>query len=596
MTDTPSTTGVDATWAAQAADGDWNTATNWSPAEVATGTANFATSTTTAITFAAGSDATVNAITFAEGAAAFTFTFSNPAPDNPALTIAGAGVSSSATLTQQFVIASSATTYKEPQLKFTNSASAGGNGITYAVGPASPTAKGGGVLGFYDTATAGSAAFIVTTGSGTPPKENSTVGGEVSFSDASSADRATFTIYGSTSTTDGDTFGNVVFHDTATAASATFTNAGGTVSGGDGGNTQFYNSATAAGALFQNKGGTVAKANGGDVAFDGTSSAAGGTFHNYAASTTSADGGYGGVTSFNNNWPYMEDDQGASAGSGSFYNYGAKAAGQGGGHTFFTGKYGSASGDRGNFVNYGAAVASSSHSVSGHTVFSISLPWKEEYVYRPSAGNATITNHPGSVDGAPGGYTEFTVYTNDGASAKGSNGPGAGSATITNLGATIEGASGGTTTFGGTAGAESAQLIAHGGSNGGGGGTISFSDWASGDSAYVQLSGNAMLDLSYHYGELTIATLYLWEGTIKTQIGEYTTTLSLSEKLELRSDYTNFSFYMEGDGAPGEDQSFVVLRAPNLSDFSAEQFQGSSVGGAEPSFWIDGTELKVSFK
>ena len=43
----------DATWLATPASGDYNTATNWNPTTVPTGTAFFGTSSTTALTFSA---------------------------------------------------------------------------------------------------------------------------------------------------------------------------------------------------------------------------------------------------------------------------------------------------------------------------------------------------------------------------------------------------------------------------------------------------------------------------------------------------------------------------------------------------------------
>ncbi|QKQ25640.1 hypothetical protein [Candidatus Reidiella endopervernicosa] len=116
---------------------------------------------------------------------------------------------------------------EDPQLMFTNTATAGGGDNYYCAGP--ETQQGyGGVISFCDKATAGSASFKAWTGAGAPPK-GSTVGGEISFSNSASAGTARFSIYG-TLGSDGDTFGNVVFHDTATAKNATFTNVGGTVS------------------------------------------------------------------------------------------------------------------------------------------------------------------------------------------------------------------------------------------------------------------------------------------------------------------------------------------------------------------------------
>ena len=56
----------DATWLANPGSGDFNTAANWTPGTVPTGTAFFGTSSTTALSFAA--DTTVNGWTFNAGA------------------------------------------------------------------------------------------------------------------------------------------------------------------------------------------------------------------------------------------------------------------------------------------------------------------------------------------------------------------------------------------------------------------------------------------------------------------------------------------------------------------------------------------------
>ena len=580
--------GGSATWAAQPSSGDWNTAANWVPAGVPTNTAVFGPSSQTTIGFGPGTGATVAEIAFVSGAPPYAFVFGSPAPNVPLLTITGDGISNGSTNAQRLIVASSAVTYRQEQLKFAGAASAGTSDVSYFVGPAGSAAPGGGVIGFYDQSTAGSAAFTVTTGAGTPDPK-STVGGEVSFSDSASAGTARFTVYGSTSTTDGDTFGNVVFHDTSTAADGTFTNAGGTVAGGDGGNTQFYDDATAGSGKYYNVGATVQGANGGDVAIDGTANAGNGRFHNYAAT---ASGGYGGVTSFNNNPPALGTvTSGASAGSGQFYNHGAAAAGQGGGHTFFTAKYGSPTGADCTVVNYGAAVAASA-SCAGHTVFSISLP--QSAAYCPDAGSGTFWNFPGTVNGAPGGYTEFAVYTDQGAPIAGSNGPTAADGTFINLGAFAAGASGGSTIFSGTSNAANARLIATGGVNGAAGGSIVFYDSATGGAASVSLSGNGTLDIS-HYGQatLTIGDLEFAPGCIRTTLGTATPCLVLSGTLALAGSPAAF-YFETGPGFTGNTW-YTVLSAPNLANFSATQFSGNSTSQGSPTFRIVGNELQVSF-
>ncbi len=476
--------------------------------------------------------------------------------------------------------------------------------MSYYAGPETlQGGYGGGIIGFCDESTAGSAAFTVRTGAVQPPKEGSTVGGEVSFNNSSRAGTARFTIYGTLGTDPfpeiGDTFGNVVFHDTATADKATFTNIGGTVPGGDGGNTQFYDNSKAAYGAFHNRGGTCfalpkgqkkkAGANGGDVAFDGTSNGGHGHFYNHAAPTA---GAYGGVTSFNNNWPHVTTG-GASAGNGSYHQFGAKEAGQGGGgHIEFSAKYGSPTADNASFFNYGSVIEGNSS--AGHTIFSISQPTN----YFPTAGNGTFWNHPALAKGGAAGYTEFSVYSNSksdstGTTSSDSNVPTAGDGTFHNLGGCSSGIAGSSTTFGNTSSAGNAQLIAYGGTNGGDGGQIVFKNESSGGTAYVQLSGNGVLDISYHYGGLTIDTLDLTEGIIKPQLGKYVTGLTVSKELILKSTSTTFSFYKSAGFE--KNKSYTILTAPNLSKFTADQFSGNKLDDVWPTFTIVGNDLQVSF-
>lgn len=293
----------------------------------------------------------------------------------------------------------------------------------------------------------------------------------------------------------------------------------------------------------------------------------------------------------------MAINQGANAGHGGFYNYGAKASGQGGGHTFFTAKYGSPTAANGTFFNYGSAV--SGQSSAGHTVFSITLP-QNKAGYFPSAGQALIWNFPGTAQSASGGYTQFTVYTNNTATSGKTKAVGQGpsptaaNATIISLGATVSGAYGGSTQFGGNATADSALLIAMGGSGGGAGGQIVFYDQSSGGTATVRLSGNAVLDISSHAAPgVTIGNLELTGGTIATTIGSSATCLTISGKLSLNSSPTAFLF----KGATGfkSGTAYVILTAPNLSSFNVGQFTGNILNKLTPHFAISGNNLQVTF-
>ncbi len=579
------------TWKIQPATGEWNTADNWTPSGVPTEMAAFTTTSQTAITFSATGKATVDSIEFANDAPTYTFTLGPSS--TPALTITGLGIINRSMKQQSFVVAATSSGHQNPQLKFINSATAGGDDMYYCAGPETEQGYGGGVISFCNNSTAGSAAFKVWTGAGAPP-QHSTVGGEVSFSDSTSADAACFTIYG-TLGTDGDTFGNVVFHDTATAANATFTNVGGTVSGGDGGNTQFYVTSTAANGVFYNRGGTHSKANGGDVAFDGTSNGGHGYFYNYAAS---AAGAYGGVTSFNNNWPDVKM-QGASAGHGTYFNYGARENEQGGGgHIEFSAKYGSPTAANASIINYGSTIENKSS--AGHTIFSISLP--NDHNYYPKAADATFWNHPGlSKDGAAG-FTEFAVYssktkassmTDD--SKKDGKYPTAGSGTFINLGAYTSKTAGGYTVFSGKSTAENATLIATGGTNGGYGGRIVFYDASSGGTAKVQLFGNGELDISDHTKGVTIAALELNSGIIAIALGSNVTRLTVKEDLSIKSTHASFSFRNKENDKFAFNTPYTILTNVNLASFTPDQFSGNCIQGVEPNFAIVGNDLQVSF-
>ncbi len=565
-------------WNIQPANGEWNQGVNWTPAGQPAEKAVFTDSSITLISFSADSEARVEEIEFSQEAPAYSFTFGPSA--TPALTIAGQGVDNLSGRLQSFIVAATSSGYKDPQLKFINSASAGGEDVHYSAGPESEQGYGGGVICFCDSSTAGSASFKAWTGAGVPPK-HSTVGGEISFCDNASAGTARFAIYGSLGV-DGDTFGNVVFHQQATAAHACFTNVGGTVAGGDGGNTQFYGESSAAYGNFYNWGGSHEKANGGDVAFDASANGGHGYFYNYAAK---AAGAYGGVTSFNNNPPDTAN-QGASAGKGLYINFGARGEERGGGgHLEFSARYGSPTGADATIVNYGSAMEHKSS--AGHTIFSINLPTD----YFPSAGCATIHNHPAVTAEGAAGFTAFSVY----GSGSAKHVPTAGQGTLLNHGGTLSGAAGGYTEFSGTSSAGSATLVACGGSNGGYGGRILFYDDAAGGEAKVQLFGNGELDIGNHTRGVTIGSLELSGGIIGVRLGTETTHLTLSDELSLHSTHAKFAFWKKTQGGFEYNTPYTILTAANLSEFRAEQFNGNSIDGVEPTFSIVGMDLQVTF-
>ncbi|MCG8316549.1 MAG: hypothetical protein MI976_25330 [Pseudomonadales bacterium] len=573
------------TWKQNPTTNEWNSAANWSPEEVPMDQAIFSVSSQTTLSFAADSNAQIGTIEFDENSTGYTFRFATAA--NPALTICGAGVRNHSQIQQSFIVAATSSGYKNPQLKFLNAATAGGNNMFYCAGPETAQGYGGGVICFHDSSSAGSAIFKVWTGAEPPPK-HSTVGGEVSFCDSATADQAIFTIYG-TLGTDGDTFGNVVFHNNATAAHAHFINIGGTVSGGDGGNTQFYGNSSAAWGIYNNRGGTHPKANGGDVAFDATADGGHGHFYNHAAS---AAGAYGGVTSFNNNPPSMSADQGASAGNGKYFNYGARDNEQGGGgHLEFSAKYGSPTAANAEIHNYGSSLESKSS--AGHSIFSINQPTD----YYPTAGNASIWNHPASKNGAAG-FTEFSVYQKENVNdkiAQEKNIPSAGSAMIINMGSSEPESAGGYTIFSGSTSAAQATLVAQGGSQGGAGGRIMFYDDSQGAAAKVQLYGNGELDIRYHSSGLSIATLELNGGVIAVSLGDKFKGLAVTDKLFINSKDISFYFSLEDDNGFAFNQAYTLVTSTNLDDGDTHRFSGNSIEGIEPTFKIIGSALQVIF-
>jgi autotransporter-associated beta strand protein len=166
-----------ATWLANPSTGDFNTAANWTPATVPTGTASFGTSTVTNLSLS--TDTTISGWTFNAGASNYTFT------NGHSLQFIGGGIEAnggSATITNNFVV------------QFNGSSTAGSTTIT----------NNHGVI-FNNTSTAGSAII------------NNSFGGELAFDDTSTAGHATITNLNT---------GEVDFNNTSTAGSATINNFG----------------------------------------------------------------------------------------------------------------------------------------------------------------------------------------------------------------------------------------------------------------------------------------------------------------------------------------------------------------------------------
>jgi autotransporter-associated beta strand protein len=249
----------DATWLANPGTGDFNTAANWNPASVPTGTAFFATPNTTNLSFSVPTT-TIGGWTFNSGASAYTFS------NSKGLVFTGAGIvinGGSATTTNNgtgtiFFLAnstaSSATINSFGSVFFNDTSTAGSATITN---------NGHGLVAFFDNSTAGGASIIngssgtvgfggtSTAGSATVNNQgalnfdNSGTAGSASITNNSSGNVAFFKISTAGSATINNTFGHVVFDDTSTASNATIGNDLGIL---------FKGSSTAGGASITNTG------------------------------------------------------------------------------------------------------------------------------------------------------------------------------------------------------------------------------------------------------------------------------------------------------------------------------------------------------
>ena len=201
----------DATWLQTPGSGDFNTGTNWSTGTVPTGTALFATSDTTALSFSA--DTTVGGWTFNAGASSYSFTNAF----GRTLQFTGAGI----------VNGGSASITNHNNLRFYGASTAGSANFT-----------NGFRLVFNDASTAGSA--VITNHFTLTFSDASTAGSAVitsnwrtEFLDSSTAGSATITnnqrlTFAHTSTAGSATITNnnelLLFLHTSTAGSATITN------------------------------------------------------------------------------------------------------------------------------------------------------------------------------------------------------------------------------------------------------------------------------------------------------------------------------------------------------------------------------------
>jgi len=251
-----------ATWLATPATGDWNTATNWTPATVPNGpadTATFASSNQTGPSITSNTE--VNGIVFNAGASAFTI---NATPTRT-LTISGVGITNNSGITQNFVAETTSTGRFSlvGTISFTNSATAGSLTAFTNNASTSSGAHGGNIL-FVNSATAGSGTFVNKGAS-----SSGAYGGNIAFDDSATAGSGTFVNNGGLFEGRG---GIIAFDTNATAGNGTFTNngaAGGTFNG----QILFRETATAGNGTFTNNPGSGESMPGGFTVFEDTSTA-----------------------------------------------------------------------------------------------------------------------------------------------------------------------------------------------------------------------------------------------------------------------------------------------------------------------------------
>jgi autotransporter-associated beta strand protein len=208
----------DATWLLNPGTSDYNTAANWSPATVPTGTAFFGSTNVPNLTFSSAATG-VGGWTFIAGAPAYTVTLGANA-----LLFNGAGI---------VINDGSVTINNLISLSFIGPSSAGGAVINNA---------SSGVIGFNGTSSAGSSVINNTGrislgeqgGLGSATIANT---GFISFQNQSRGDNATI---------NNGSFGAVSFFDTSTAGNATITNNNITSS------VEFLNSSSAGSAVLTN--------------------------------------------------------------------------------------------------------------------------------------------------------------------------------------------------------------------------------------------------------------------------------------------------------------------------------------------------------
>ncbi len=303
----------DATWLLNPTSGDYNTATNWNPATVPTGTAFFGASNTTALTVSAS---TVGGWTFNGGASAYTFA------NNGFISFIGAGIA---------INGGSAAIVNDNSLSFNVNSAAG-----------SATITNNDDLNFNDASTAGNSTITNTDFASIDFVHNSTAGnatiinnGNIFFATTSAAGAATITnnhqIFFSENSTAGNSAitnnSSIFLEGSSTAGSAAITNNGG-------GLAQFADTSSAGSAHisnsgeldflnFSNAGNAIINNNvGGLVGFFGNATAGNATIINNSDLTFSTFSTAGSATITNGVSSDLRFDNFSTAGSATITNSG----------------------------------------------------------------------------------------------------------------------------------------------------------------------------------------------------------------------------------------------------------------------------------
>jgi autotransporter-associated beta strand protein len=246
-----------ATWKENPSNGDWNTASNWTPETVPDGpsdVATFAVSTQTVV--AVSYFVEVSSILYNPGASPFTI---SSIALHESLTIDGTGVGNNSGIEQNFLVGTTAPS-DFGVITFNNSATAGSSTrFTLNGGQTAPAS--GGVMNFIALSTAGNGTFILNPGEGAAAAN----GGILQFFDSTTAANATFILNGVTFPgAYGCTLG---FYESSTAAQATFSNTDGMI--------YLADSSSAGNGFFTNNGSTVSDTAGAQMVL--TNSATAGT-------------------------------------------------------------------------------------------------------------------------------------------------------------------------------------------------------------------------------------------------------------------------------------------------------------------------------